>query len=836
MTEETPTPTPVPIRPRESEERSGGGGGSGDATGDGAGAPSPASPAPPAKKTKVPQHLLEKRRLGRIKAAEEFARKLKLVGIERQENEHVPQQGGFQPVQLINQKNYSSDYLKRDEQTFALRERRFIRANDTEAVEAPAGTTSNEEIDLADQQNVLVIQPGWDTLKLGFALDEQPMAIPNCVAHSIGPTSATARSIDTTTTTFNERREELYNSFKERMRYYKRRIQPNSHDQVRSFNASAHAQPQDVQQQNDPDRIQWIPRGHATPLYGQEALLAPEPHYSHSRPFGSGALLNVESGEYQSMHQCAGDAVNLLKYAIGKLMESKKSGAEETTLPSRFKAVLVVPDLFRKSHIELFIRVLLAELQFEAVALIQESLASCYGAGIGTSTCVVNIGAHETAIACVDEGTVVENSIARLDYGGDDITRLFAQLLKQSEFPYREWDPATTPGWRLAERLKKELVTFQDDGVAVQLTNFIKRIPDEPVQKYEFKIFDEVMLAPLALFYPAIFKLLKPGQLNDATLTNLTKQLPTSRDLFTNELNDWRSLTQEETLHDAQLEPGDSTTRREVYTDIRDETMLLHRLLGVNDKADTMPPLMEERTHLDLNMLPLDKAIIQSITNASLTTDPSKMSTYYSNILVIGGSSNIEAFDFMLTDRINIWRPRLLSMGNFSTFYEGLAKRIKEMEKKFNAEKPKAGAATATTTKNDDDDDDEDNDDDDDDKNAGDQTREGTVAKDEEQDSEVSRETTVAMMRQEFDESVKEVVRTELQQFMSILDKTNNHNEHYSTVTILPPPKEIDASYIGWKGASVLAQVKLVEELYITSSDWDMHGSRILQYKSIFTY
>ena len=56
---------------------------------------------------KVPQHLLEKRRLGRIKAAEEFAKKLKIVGIERQENEHISQPITLKPVSVINQKNYS---------------------------------------------------------------------------------------------------------------------------------------------------------------------------------------------------------------------------------------------------------------------------------------------------------------------------------------------------------------------------------------------------------------------------------------------------------------------------------------------------------------------------------------------------------------------------------------------------------------------------------------------------------------------------------------------------------------------------------------------------------
>ena len=78
---------------------------------------------------KVPLHLLEKRRLGRIKAAKEFAKKLKEIGIEKVESVPVPMTGMFQPLLLINQKNYSSDYLRKDEQIFALRERKTLRSN-----------------------------------------------------------------------------------------------------------------------------------------------------------------------------------------------------------------------------------------------------------------------------------------------------------------------------------------------------------------------------------------------------------------------------------------------------------------------------------------------------------------------------------------------------------------------------------------------------------------------------------------------------------------------------------------------------------------------------------
>ena len=136
---------------------------------------------------------------------------------------------------------------------------------------------------------------------------------------------------------------------------------------------------------------------------------------------------------------------------------------------SGYKVVLVVPDLFAKSHVEAMIHILLHEFHFQAIAIIQESLASCYGAGMGTSACVINVGAKETKVACVNEGTVLENSIVKLSYGGDDITRLFVKLLKMNDFPFHEWDISKMSGWRMAEKLKKECVTFQDESVTVQL-------------------------------------------------------------------------------------------------------------------------------------------------------------------------------------------------------------------------------------------------------------------------------------------------------------------------------------------------------------------------------
>ncbi|AQZ16677.1 ARP8 (YOR141C) [Zygosaccharomyces parabailii] len=742
--------------------------------------------APPGKK--VPLHLLEKRRLGRIKAAEEFAKKLKKIGIEKVESNTLPSTGLFQPMLLINQKNYSSDYLKKDEQVFALRERKVLRNNtqvssmantpDVADLKKENGqaelneTNGDEDIDLSDANTTLVIHPGSDSIKIGFAKDETPMVIPACVAIPKSDLFGEVSNQESERNPygrqqpadFEELKSDIQHSFKERMRFYKRKVQPNAHEQVVTFNKQS--KPEYIEEKNDFNRINWI----TTPdrrYYGKDALRCSKDHFIVRRPFVKGGSFNIESSDYRSLQDLLGDVTGLLEYALGSQhFELKPSQF------SQYKLVLVIPDLFEKSHVETFIGCLITELQFQAVAIIQESLATCYGAGISTSTCVVNIGATQTRIACVDEGTVLENSAITLDYGSDDITRLFAIFLLQSDFPYQDWDIESAHGWLLAQELKKNYITFQDANVTVQLYNFIKRIPGKKAEKYDFKVFDEVMLAPLSLFYPEIVEQLQSESSPKVSNTKLQDQLPVSRDIFTDNLNDWRSMSQAECLNG------------KLYCGVQDDFQTLCKVLDSQSKVEESQT--ENITVADTrkNYAPLEKAVVQSITNASLFLDIAKMAPFYSNILVCGGGSKIPALDFILTDRINIWRPRLLSQNSFPTFYKKLAKQIKDI------------------------------------KTAGKNSEGKTSALPEEDQSQ---------------EKVNDVIQKEFQKYMETMEAQGN-GDHTLPVSVLPPPRDMDPAMLVWKGASVLAQIKLVEELYLTGTDWDIHGSRILQYKCIFTY
>lgn len=207
--------------------------------------------------------------------------------------------------------------------------------------------------------------------------------------------------------------------------------------------------------------------------------------------------------------------------------------------------------------------------------------------------------------------------------------------------------------------------------------------------------------------------------------------------------------------------------------------------------------------------VPLEKAIIESITNAGLASDMSKIKKFYDNILIVGGGlAKINGYDLLLTDRLNIWRPKILSTSALDVVVGHLNDEIKsntikrqnlieEAEQKIRESQP-----VETTTDAD---------------QQQQQQPTGEVELPEETIEQINNETELKLDIEYIDE---------------LIDKNGSH----LPVTILPSPREFDPSMITWKGGSVYGRLKVVNEMWITQKDWDLLGSRCLYYKSIFNY
>ncbi|CDR45325.1 CYFA0S17e01640g1_1 [Cyberlindnera fabianii] len=714
---------------------------------------------------KTAADVLERRRLGRIKAAETMALKIKKVGIERRDN--PLKYSVFENVNIINQKNYFTDYLKKDEQSYILRERKEARLGKTPSKSGsrapgstPALADDDEEMNDDDEDNddenadeedtdedragrrTIVIHPGSRNIRIGLGTDLNPKTIPFVMA--VPGTPHPSRESEHSNTEQEEQKYETYKKllvrdFKERMKYYKRRIIPNSNEIAMNFNKKS--LPEEIPEHNDVHRVEFIkPSSPPDPMsyyVGDDALRLDSKEYRLRYPLITNGQFNEEA--YASLQENIGEIQLFLVEVLKKEFDISQL--------KNFRVVLVIPDLYDKIYVQTFIELLL-QMQFQGVAIMQEALAATYGAGVSCAT-VIDIGANTTKVSCVDDGMVLPNSRGVVQFGGDDVTRFFYKLLQESNFPMT-LDENIPHEWVMLEQLKEKFITFQDANVTVQLYSFIKRYTDKLSEKYEFKVFDEVILAPMALFFPQVFK--KPDHILQKKPFTKSK----STDIFTGEADNPTSTTQKN------IEEG-------LYADMADFDILKDLL---NSQSQ------EDGTTADVPAIaPLDKLIIQSIANAS-RYDYSKAKQFYSNLLIVGGSSKIESLDFILTDRINIWRPRILALLNFPDFIK---------------------------------------------------TAEGIISqfqKDNEM-SKIQSEEELAPLQEKLNGQIEK----ELESFLDSITTGQS-----IPVEVLPSPRDIDPTSLTWKGASVFSRLKLVEEFMISHRDWDLMGYRTLQYKALWNY
>lgn len=767
----------------------------------------------PAKKPS--EEVLQRRREGRIKAAATIAQNLKKTGIGRFEDQNKFSLTSVKTVPLINQKNYFADYLKKDEQAMLIRNWRNeknvqtqnkdpLKASSSDPKKTANGDDDDDDDDDDDNDgedgapgkgsmghDTIVIHPGSQVMRIGRATDGLPHSVPMVIAVPNNAKELEYPVIPERETyedgefdfgeQFNAVKVVVTKDFKARMRYYKRRMNPNSRDSAASFNKKQ--KPEEVSDDYDPSKKDWLERD--DPLLkerkyfaGSEALKLPiNESYTDWKlrfPIVNGGL-NQSPEDYQSPQELLGDLIRITNEALKQIDITTK---EELL---NLKCLLVIPDLYDKVYVEEWVKLLLFSVGFGRIGIIQEAVSSTFGAGVSCA-CVVDVGAEKTSIACVDEGMIINDSRVKLDYGGDHITEAFTKLMLQQDFPYREINLANyNDDWELAERLKKDFCTFNDADIAVQLYEFHKRKPGKNAQKYNFKVYDEVMLAPLGLFYPGLFEI--------GPIQRMRRLFPESQDHYTGEHNNPFSTAHERLATKA------------CFSDMTDEKLLIKLLedktafkqANVYGKPRAPPSLTDEEAQTPL-LTPLDKAIIESITYAGIATDLNKAKKLYDNLLVVGGGlAKFPGFDVLLNDRINIWRPKFLSSSGIDDVLNYVSKEKEKMEarRKDMIKEAKKKKATDEQTVDD-------------------------VELDEEELKPIEEATNVTI---------------DLEKADSISDQGAA-----IPVNVLPAPREFDPQELCWKGGSVYGRLKVVNEMWITQKDWDLLQTRCLYYKSLFNY
>lgn len=187
---------------------------------------------------------------------------------------------------------------------------------------------------------------------------------------------------------------------------------------------------------------------------------------------------------------------------------SEGSGSESTSyglgIPKRewstYGVILIVPDLYSRSDCRNLVELLLSEMGFGAAFIQTESVAVTFGAG-SSATCVVRLGGSRSQVSCVDEGSVIAESRIALNYGGNDITTFFKELLLRANLPYKDIDIENNlTDENLIDDLKQRTNTLDISQYGLNINSIMLRLPNQPTYQYSVRTYDEVVLAPMSLF------------------------------------------------------------------------------------------------------------------------------------------------------------------------------------------------------------------------------------------------------------------------------------------------------------------------------------------------
>ncbi|KAK4993187.1 Actin-like protein arp8 [Elasticomyces elasticus] len=554
----------------------------------------------------------------------------------------------------------------------------------------------------------IVVHPGSQNLRLGLATDALPKTVPMVIARRAQESEAEAdggeprpkrmKLDDGSQPTepekwFGEEFAAEYNTMAAEFRTYrrnnKRKVLPNSRELVVNWNTRT--PPETIYEHNDPLRIDWTelpPDPSDAPDFftGHAALRIPEqstPRYRLYWPLQHGWL---NEKDYSNKNLLYRDFFTIIEEAIKTQLglRRKKDWAQ-------YSCVFIIPDLYEKVLVSAVLQEMLRDFGFQRVCFIQESLAASFGAGYSIS-CIVDVGAQKTSICCVEEGMCVDQSRINLKYGGADVTETFIKMMLFDHLKYSDINLKRRHDWLLAEELKQKFCVMDDTNTSVMLFEFHLRAHGQNTRKYQWKAYDEPMLAPLGFFRPTIFD-------HSRKMLGRRSLIDGSKDLYDGTPNDPMTNSQFAILQSAaQNLPGAMVAKPSgpeapgsilpVSTPSRQQTVSainrLHDLEGTPrssiagspppEESETPQPAAGDATPAvtdnsvqgpqpdtevqdrTVPIMPIDQAILASI-GAGAGNDDRRMRDFLGGIMVIGGGAKFPGFTTYLEQRLRVLMP-----------------------------------------------------------------------------------------------------------------------------------------------------------------------------------
>ena len=600
------------------------------------------------------------------------------------------------------------------------RDRELAQSGSAELPTADADLDVDDDVGMEDTiatgqealgSKVIVIHPGSQNLRIGLANDPLPKTVPMVVARRwqtseseegggepkpkrartddgstlkpekmFGDDVSTFQGLETVssdTPQFATRYAKMCADLKMHMRLHKRKVLPNSKELVVNFNKRF--EPETISEHNDPLRIDWteLPNNpEEAPGYitGKEASRIPDlsiPRYKLFWPLQHGWYNEKEYDQKMALFE---DISVILEDAIKNQLNLRRKRDW-----AQYGCVYILPDLYEKRYVVQTLDMLMRDFGFGKVCFIQESLAATFGSGV-TQACVVDIGAQKTSICCVEDGMCIEDSRVNLKYGGADVTETFVKMMLHDYFPYQEINLSRRYDFLLAEELKCQICNISPDSVVGDSHVFHLRAPGQETRKYQFKVYDEPLLAVQGFFNPSLFD-------NASKLQGRRKIIEPSTDLYDGSPNDPVSSAQSAIIAEmGPLPPAPSEATGETPNDRTGSTFLFgrqssavpQRFFGATDRSSPGPdsPAGDDdstpaadgnlqstpnilATSMRDDVLPivgLDKAIFTSIEHGNPGNER-KMRDFAGGIMLIGGCSLIRGLGPCLEERLRQLKP-----------------------------------------------------------------------------------------------------------------------------------------------------------------------------------
>lgn len=493
---------------------------------------------------------------------------------------------------------------------------------------------------------VIIIHPGSLYLRIGKSSEANPEEILNCIARRRKPGGEfhydqllpVSEPVDDVVQELSDARLNVSHALQNCLQSDGRKRIGTPSQQLAMFNKRV--QPEIVTNQK---QHTWLKPKDKVPYVVGADVLRLDPNsklWNLHFPIRRGEFnLHAEVGG--SMTACLEDLKTIWEYAIVNYLEVDLKDLKD------YKAILIIPDIYHRKRLKEMVG-LLFRMGFSASLLIQENVAATFGSGLSYA-CVVDIGDQKISVSCVEDAVSHPNTRVSLKFGGGDTTMSFFWLLQKVSFPYKECNPNNIQDAVLLTHLKETSCHLNMNICGSQEKSFVINRPDQTPSRYVLQVADELLIAPLSIFYTDLLKLTL-GNTSREKIVQIQKTL--GQDIDSEDCYNSEFLRESGRRVNAKDQTESFINANDTNNDVDEDIVV--------DDGEKDSKFNEFQTSND-QVIGLDTAIIQSIEHLPNEELKKKM---YNCILLVGGASKTPGLNFWLQNKIQQAIPQIYRAEN----------------------------------------------------------------------------------------------------------------------------------------------------------------------------